>query len=123
MDRVTAADNTLGPPERVRGDGDAVLLVDGVDGRGRGHPGLDGPLEEETDDVAVAARDLLSDDHVQLRAAGRVLGRAQRAFDGVVVRDRDHVEADAMTRMLHKLDGSRPAVAGVRVGVEVSSTP
>jgi hypothetical protein len=57
-------------------------------------------LEEEADDVPVAARDLFAHDHVKLGATSRMIGRAARAFDRVVVGDRDHVEAGSSSGMI-----------------------
>jgi hypothetical protein len=103
MHWVAGADNTRRAPEGMWGDGDSALFVDGVHcGRG-GKPGLHGTLEEQTDDVPVAAGDLFADDHVQLRSAGRILCGAKGAFDGVVVSYRDDVEAGAASCVLDQL--------------------
>src|SRR5438128_1944354 len=117
--RVPAAHLPLSPPERVRRDGDAALFMNRMDGGGGRQSRLHAVLEEEADDVPVAARDLFAHDHVELGAPGRIIGRAARAFDRVVVGDRDHVEAGSPGGVLDELGGRRPAVAYGRVHVEV----
>ena len=121
--RIPTAHLLLRAPERVRGDGEATLLMDRVDGRGGAQARFHRLLQEETDDVPVPARDLLADDNVQLRPAGGIFGSAERPFDGVVVGDRDHIEAGVTGGVLDQLDGARPSVACGRVHVEVGATP
>src|SRR5215472_17211929 len=52
----------LGAPEGVRGDGESALLVDRSDRGGRRHAGAHPLLQEQPQDVAFPAGDLLADD-------------------------------------------------------------
>src|SRR5205823_4411207 len=117
----TAAGAPLRAPERMDRDRDAALVVDRMHGRRARHAGPDAALEEQADDVAVAARDLFTDDHFDAPAL-REVRRAQRAFDRVVVCDRDHVEPNG-PGVVDQLVGFRPSVTERRVHVEVRPTP
>src|SRR5260370_11581678 len=123
MSRVPATHLSLRAPEGMWGDGDPAVIVDGVDRRRRRHSRFYATLEEQADDVTVAARHLLADDHMKIRSTGSIRCGTQRAFDGVVVSDRHHVESGTQRRVLDQLRGRRPPVAGVGVRVEGSATP
>src|SRR5882672_3276026 len=112
----------LRSPEGMRGDRDAALVVNRIDGRGGRHAWAHATLEEKGDDVPVAAGHFLADDDVKPCAPGRVLSSTQRAFDRVVICDRDHIEPGAPGRVIHQLVGCGPAVAGGRVHVQVRPT-
>src|SRR5205085_2090809 len=71
----TAAGAPLRAPERMDRDRDAALVVDRMHGRRARHAGPDAALEEQADDVAVAARDLFTDDHFDATATPLPLRR------------------------------------------------
>ena len=95
-----------------------ALRVDAVDRLLGREVALDGLLEEQPDDLALAGRDLLADDHPE---AVREVAEAERALDSVVVRREDDVEAGGLDR--ERLHGDRcPAVRrvlAVRVHVDL----
>src|SRR5262249_39505017 len=79
-------------------------------------------LHEQSQDVTVAAGDLLADDHVWSSAKGGcVVGGPQRALDRVVVGDRDHIKIAHSDKVIYHGAGAGPAVAVARVNVEVRS--
>lgn len=91
--------------------------MDGVTYLLRGSAGLDRRREEEPDDLALAGLDFLAD-YCQL---GVPLAQRQRALGGVVVRQRDSVEAD-LTAASDQVEQARGAIWGpARVQVEVDT--
>src|SRR5712691_2223134 len=118
----TATRAALRPPEGMHRDRQPALVVDRVHCRGGRHARPDAALEKQADDVAVAARNLLADDNIEAASRARILGRAQRALDGVVVCHPDHVEP-CRPRAVDELMWLRPSVAERRVHVEVGPTP
>src|SRR4029077_17179996 len=80
----------LRPPEGMGRHGQPALVVNRVHGRGRRTAGADATLEVQGEDVSVAAGDLLADYHLDLPAPLGAFRGAQRALDGVVVRDGYH---------------------------------
>src|SRR5437762_4203588 len=123
MDDAAIAGAPLRPPERMRRDREAALVVDGVQGRRRRHARPHAPLQEEAEDVSVAARHLLPDHDLDAPGLGRALGGAEGAFERVVVGDRDHSQIGAGDYTVDELRGRRPAVRTVRMHVQVGSRP
>ena len=82
------------------------------------HAAGDRALEEETDDLALAALDLLPDDDAHAVAVGQ-LSRLQAAGRAVVVGDGDDVEAHLAGALEDVGHGHHAVLAVVRVDVEV----
>src|SRR5262249_58720802 len=112
----------VGAPEGVGSDGDAPLLPDRVDGSRCRQARPYTLLHEESQNVTVPAGDLFADDHVRSSAKWCcVVGGSQRALDGVVVGDRDHVEIAHRDEVIDHGARAGPAVAVARVNMEVCS--
>src|SRR5437016_3460833 len=111
----------LRSPEGMHGNSQAPLVMDRVHSGGRGHPRPNPFLDEQRDDVPVAARPLFADDHLKPRPSRGVLRGAQRAFDGVVVCNRDHIKFRT-TCVIDQLLRRRPPVARRRMHMEVRPT-
>src|ERR1700719_3098363 len=119
---ATVARDALGAPEGVHGDREAALVVNRVDRGGGRHARPDAPLDEQSNDVAVAAGHLFADDDVDSRSFGRVIARPKGALDGVVVCDCDHAQRGSANCVIDQFLGRRPAVAGGCVHMEVGPT-
>jgi len=118
VDRTAEAlGHPLGAPEGMGGDRDAALVVDLVDRRGGAQAGADPALEEEPEDVALPAGDLLTDDHRNSGRPRAVLDRPKGALDRVVVGDGDHIEVGFERNVINHLRRRRPAVAEGRMKV------
>jgi len=94
--------------------------VDLLDRLGGAQTRPDPPLQEQPQDVALTAGDLLAHDHDDRRKRiARVLGGPKCALDRVVVGDRDHIEAGLERNVVHHLHRGGPPVAERGVDVEV----
>src|SRR5205807_813322 len=127
------------PAEGMRHRHDAALIVDARDGVLGREVARDGLLEEEPDDLAIAAGDLLADDHADAvgdlthpeRSLDRVvIGRAhdidtgrpqsgqlrleRRATVGAVLAVRVHVELDAAHAGVRPLSNDVWTIARMR---------
>src|SRR5258705_8590267 len=81
--------------ERVRDRDEAALIVDAPDRLFRRKPARDRFVQKETDDLAVAAADLLPNDHAE--AVGN-LAKPQRALDRVVIGRAHNVQSGGLDR-------------------------
>ena len=104
------------------GEREAALVVNRIHCGSSRHAGPDSALNEQSDDVPVAARDFLADDDMKSRSFRCVLPRAQGTFDRVVIRNRNDVELGSTGCVFDQFFGSRPPVTDRRVHVEVRST-
>src|SRR5437660_2338678 len=112
----------VGAPEGVRRDGQPALVVDRGDGVRARHPGRDPPLQEQPQDVALPAGDLLADDDGRgVGPVGGQLGPEERALDRVVVGDRDHVQIAQPGRVVDQGTRARPAVAVAGMHMQVGA--
>src|SRR6185503_12416473 len=106
--------------ERMRHGDDAALLVDASDRLLRREVARHGLLEEEADDLAVSARDLLAHDHAH--AVGD-LAEAERALDGVVIGRAHDVDARGHKGRGLRLQGRAAVrrVLAVRVHIDLDA--
>ena len=106
----TASHLSLCAPEGMSGHGQTTLLVDRIHGRRSRHPRPDPALQEQRQDVPVAARHLLADDHLQPSPAAGAIDGSQRALDRVVISDCYHVKIGVPDYVIHELCRAWPTI-------------
>src|SRR5712692_2662537 len=97
-----------------------ALIFDALDGLLSGEIARDRPFQEQSDDLAVARRHFLADDHT--KPVGD-LPEPQSALDGVVIRRAHHVDPRRLERPRLRREGRAAVGRVLAVGMHVESDP